>query len=47
MKILCKLGLHKWSKRRFITNFRSNVRDYSKKCLRCGKIKRWIEVIKK
>lgn len=40
---LCKLGLHKWTRPKYVTNFSSNVLDYSKKCERCGKIKTWVK----
>ena len=36
-KFLCKLGIHKWSKERFHLISGSNVKDYEKYCLRCGK----------
>lgn len=41
MKILCKLGIHKWSKIKSYSIEGSNVRDYQKYCLRCKKVKRW------
>lgn len=43
MKILCKLGFHKWNKPIFYDNFSSNVKEYKKKCIKCNKIKRWVE----
>lgn len=43
-KILCKLGIHKWSRPKFIMNASSHVKDYSKYCLRCGKKKTWTEL---
>src|SRR3989338_9528003 len=42
-KILCLIGLHKWSKTKFWTSASSNVRDYSKYCINCRKIKKWNE----
>ena len=41
---LCKIGLHKWGKSNFISHgYESNIRDYKKRCQKCGKIKTWIE----
>jgi hypothetical protein len=40
-KILCKLGLHKWSGVQSHHDFSSNVIDYQKFCKRCGKVKKW------
>jgi len=41
MSLLCKIGIHKWSKSLIQHNFASHVVDYQQHCLRCGKIKRW------
>ena len=41
MLILCKIGIHKWSKERVHFHFESHVKDYEKYCLRCGKVKKW------
>jgi len=41
--ILCKLGIHKWSKTKFHSIESSNIRDYQKYCLRRHKIKKWSE----
>jgi hypothetical protein len=41
MNILCELGLHKWGKVQIHFDFESNIKDYEKKCLRCGRIKKW------
>lgn len=37
MKILCRIGLHKWSKFRFHHHARFKVKDWNKYC------KRWVE----
>ncbi|MFW9928435.1 MAG: DUF1660 family phage protein [Candidatus Thorarchaeota archaeon] len=39
--LLCKIGLHKWSRPTFTTHGSSNVKDYSKTCARCNITKRW------
>ena len=41
MSLLCKLGMHKWSKAQMSYAFQSNVKDYEKCCLRCGVRKKW------
>lgn len=41
--LLCKMGIHKWSKPKYNSNFSSNVRDWSKYCQRCFKKKTWVE----
>lgn len=43
---LCKIGLHKWGKATYISFSSSNVRDYKKRCQRCGKQKSWVGVKK-
>ncbi|MCW4041839.1 MAG: hypothetical protein NWE83_13950 [Candidatus Bathyarchaeota archaeon] len=40
---LCKIGLHKWSRKRFSYLSGSNVRDVEQHCQRCGKRKHWVE----
>lgn len=43
--ILCRLGLHKWDEATFIDyGPTSSVRDWKKKCLRCGEVRKWVEV---
>lgn len=43
-KLLCKIGLHKWSRTQKVSHgFRSKVYDCKKKCKRCGKVKKWVE----
>ncbi len=43
-KILCKIGLHRWSKPRKVSHgFASNVYDMKQRCERCNKTKRWIK----
>ena len=44
MKILCKLGMHKWGKTKSFYQFGSNVTDYQQVCMRCGKVKKWNKV---
>ena len=44
--IKCKLGMHKWSEPRFRYISGSNVKDFKKRCLICGKEKKWTEPIK-
>jgi hypothetical protein len=46
VNLLCKLGFHKWSNTQMHHIFQSNVKDYQKHCLRCGKAKRWNEPIR-
>ena len=41
MKILCKLGFHKWSGVQSHHDFSSNVVDYQKFCKRCGSVRKW------
>jgi len=41
-KILCKIGVHSWSKTRAHHIADSNVKDMEKYCKRCGKTKRWV-----
>ena len=41
--LLCMLGFHKWGRATFLSETGSNVRDYKKKCERCGKVKTWVE----
>ena len=41
--ILCKLGFHKWGRARFFSQVSSNVRDYRKRCKRCGLTKSWVK----
>ncbi|MBI4155063.1 hypothetical protein HY498_03190 [Candidatus Woesearchaeota archaeon] len=43
-KILCKFGIHRWGKEKFWTSATSNVRDYQKHCLRCGKVEKRTEI---
>jgi len=40
---LCRIGIHKWGKPTYINIYSSNVREWKKKCLRCGKVVRWFE----
>ena len=47
MKILCKLGLHKWTKKKYKTYYGSNIRDYSRYCTKCGKRQTWTQTIDK
>jgi len=42
-KILCSLGIHKWGKKHGHDIFSSNVIDWTKRCQRCGKLKKWVE----
>jgi hypothetical protein len=44
-KILCRLGFHKWSKEKIYFHFESNVKEYEKYCLNCGKVKRRIVTV--
>ncbi len=46
MKVLCRIGKHKWGKA--ISHYLggSNVKDWEKKCLSCGKVKKWVEPVK-
>jgi len=43
-RLLCKLGLHDWSKPRATYISGSNVIDMEKHCRRCGKRKRWVKL---
>jgi hypothetical protein len=40
--ILCFLGIHKWGKKFGHDEIRSNVIDWKKRCIRCGKLKQWV-----
>jgi len=42
-KWLCQIGLHKWSKTRVHHIAGSNVDEVQKQCMRCHKIKKWIQ----
>ncbi|MEA2090595.1 MAG: hypothetical protein U9O89_07580 [Thermoproteota archaeon] len=44
-RLLCKIGIHDWSKPRSIYISGSNIRDMEKRCKRCGKKKRWVEIV--
>lgn len=44
-RLLCKIGLHDWSRARVVYLSGSNVRDMEKHCNRCGKLKRWVEPV--
>lgn len=39
LKILCKIGFHKWEKAGGYTHFSSNVKEKRYICARCGKRK--------
>jgi len=39
-RLLCRIGIHKWSKARVWFHFDSNVMDKEFICRRCGKRKR-------
>jgi hypothetical protein len=42
-EIWCRIGLHDWGKTKHSSLFSSKVRDYEKRCLKCGKVKTWVE----
>lgn len=39
----CWIGLHKWGRATYHDLFSSNVRDWKKYCLKCKKVKTWVE----
>ena len=40
----CKIGFHKWGRSSFIDHgYESNIKDYKKRCEKCGKIKKWVK----
>lgn len=41
--ILCRIGLHRWGRKRGYDEYSSNVIEWEQRCERCGKRKRWIE----
>lgn len=45
MKLLCRLGLHKWEKAGGFSQYSSNVREQYYVCKRCGERKK--EVVAK
>jgi hypothetical protein len=45
--LLCMIGLHKWGRTTYETSVSSNVRNWKKRCLRCGELLRWVEVKKR
>lgn len=42
--ILCRIGLHRWGRKRGYDEYSSNVIEWEQRCERCGKRRRWIEV---
>lgn len=42
--ILCRIGLHRWGRKRGYDEYSSNVIEWEQRCERCGKRKRWVEV---
>jgi hypothetical protein len=46
MNVLCKFGMHKWSKPKMTYLYGSNMKDFESYCLKCGKKKKWNEAIK-
>lgn len=43
-QILCRIGLHRWGRKRGYDEYSSNVIEWEQRCERCGKRKRWVEV---
>jgi|GEM_PF-467325 hypothetical protein len=41
--ILCRIGLHRWGRKRGYDEYSSNVIEWEQRCERCGKRKRWVE----
>lgn len=42
--ILCRIGLHRWGRKRGYDEYSSNVIEWEQRCERCGERKRWVEV---
>ncbi|MCK8518242.1 hypothetical protein [Methanoculleus sp. 7T] len=42
--ILCRIGLHRWGRKRGYDEYSSNVIEWEQRCERCGTRKRWVEV---
>lgn len=42
--ILCRIGLHRWGRKRGYDEYSSNVIEWEQRCERCGQRKRWVEV---
>lgn len=42
-QILCRIGLHRWGRKRGYDQYSSNVIEWEQRCERCGKRKRWVE----
>jgi len=42
-RILCRIGLHRWGRKRGYNEFSSNVIEWEQRCERCGKKKQWVE----
>lgn len=45
-RMLCRLGLHDWSRPRVHIDFSSHVKDCEAHCRRCGEVKHWVEPAK-
>lgn len=41
--ILCRIGIHRWGRKRGYNEYSSNVIEWEQQCVRCGKRRRWIE----
>ncbi|MEG3055407.1 MAG: hypothetical protein RQM90_04505 [Methanoculleus sp.] len=41
--ILCRIGIHRWGRKRGYNEYSSNVIEWEQRCVRCGKKRRWIE----
>jgi|YelNatPaOPRAMG01_1025707.scaffolds.fasta_scaffold303125_1 hypothetical protein len=42
-RLLCKIGIHDWSKPRSTYIGGSNVKEFAQSCKRCGKQRKWFE----
>jgi len=41
--ILCRIGIHRWGRKRGYNEYSSNVIEWEQQCVRGGKRRRWIE----
>ncbi len=44
--LLCRIGIHRWGRKRGYNEYASNVVEWEQVCERCGRRKRWIETKK-
>ncbi|MDI6719797.1 MAG: hypothetical protein QMD46_09325 [Methanomicrobiales archaeon] len=44
--LLCRIGLHRWGRKRGYDQFSSSVIEWQQRCERCGEVRRWVETKK-